>query len=1136
MKPSQNSNSIEHRLRVLRRRFYGNEALRGGILFLLLLTALGLGLVLTEGVAWLAAGIRTALLFVFALLLLTVLVLRVCIPLLRRSELLKPASDADLASLVGKAYPEVADKLTNLLQLKQLNSQESDLLAAAIARKTESLSVWPIQFTVTYKPTLRQLRWLAVPVGVAALVLMWQPEVLTGGTYRLAHFGERFAPPPPFEIGVENHPEVIVAGESAAIGIRTAGRVRPAELYLFVKEEGSGNYQRMLLDRTTSDAYSYTFQAPSRSFSYYIGNELHQSSTYGTTVVHRPAIKSFYVVVSPPAYSGLQAETLTTGAGSLQALKGSRVSWHLAFKQPVKGATLTPREGRVVPFELQDANQTAQAAAQLLQSLSYRFDLQAANGYRNSDSVYYSAEALPDRAPMVTVQQPGAEYLLPGSGFMPLNANVLDDFGFSALALEYQYLKTDDPTKRLDTVYTWRLPPNALLGQREAAVRLNINWLEAGLSPGDEFEYVLRAWDNDGVSGPKSGASAPQRVLYASKSTVLNRMEQQQTGITADLGALVRQSREVQREIESLRKQVLEGRNVTAEQRLQLQNLEQRQRELSEKMAETQRQLEKNLQMAKQNQLLSKQTEQKLKEIKDLAKPNTEQKQDPEFKEFMKQMRDRGTQVDKRQMQQQLKNLEKNAEALKQQAERVQELFKRWKAEQKLDKVLQQVRDAERRQNLLEQSTRNAKTKEDAQRIAQKQAEVQEQACEVGKELNQLEQLQKEAGSEKPEPMDSLRQELQQSQEEMQQGQQELQQNDRKKAAGKMQRAAKSLQQMANRLQQMQQDAEQEQQAENYEDLRVLLENLLKLSFDQEELRDAVAKTRANDPAFDKKAQAQFKIRNEMRMVDDSLTALAKRVSQLKVQVFIELNAINNTMDAAQEQFEQRNPARIVTYQHLAMKGLNTLAGMLAESLQNMQMSMKQGKGKKGKPNSRGMGMPALIEMQQGLNNALEQMQQNGEGDPQKLAEQAAQQEAIRKQLKEAYEQMQQEGGKGLGSHEKVMEEMETSEGQLRAAQLTQELLARQQRILSRMLDFEKSMREREMEEQRQSQSQQEELPTNPAAWKEDELRQRRVQEQLNRRRLQYTGYYQRLVDDYFNRLLREGAPVRTPAKQDGGR
>jgi hypothetical protein len=226
---------------------------------------------------------------------------------------------------------------------------------------------------------------------------------------------------------------------------------------------------------------------------------------------------------------------------------------------------------------------------------------------------------------------------------------------------------------------------------------------------------------------------------------------------------------------------------------------------------------------------------------------------------------------------------------------------------------------------------------------------------------------------------------------------------------------------------------------------------------------------------------------------------------------------------------DARQMGAVNVEQHNVMTGLNNLANMLTESLDQMQQQMMQmqGMGKACKmPKSQGMGMKQLGEMQQQLNQMMQQMlqQQGGEGEGDegkqaKLQEFAKQQEAIRKALKEAYEKMKQEGREGLGSLGKIAEDMQETEEQLKQKELTHEMMVRQRQILNRMLDFDKAMREQEYDKQRQGRKPGEFERTNPAELAPELLQERIRREQFNRNQFQYAPAYREMIEQYYKLL-----------------
>ena len=101
---------------------------------------------------------------------------------------------------------------------------------------------------------------------------------------------------------------------------------------------------------------------------------------------------------------------------------------------------------------------------------------------------------------------------------------------------------------------------------------------------------------------------------------------------------------------------------------------------------------------------------------------------------------------------------------------------------------------------------------------------------------------------------------------------------------------------LSQKLGSMQAMMESQNNVENLEDLRALLENLIQLSFDQEDVMEKLKKTNKNDPKYVSLTQVQKKLKDDSKIIEDSLFALSKRVIQLESIVNKEMTAINFNM------------------------------------------------------------------------------------------------------------------------------------------------------------------------------------------------------------------------------------------------
>jgi hypothetical protein len=239
-------------------------------------------------------------------------------PLTKLLNLSKPLSDTEVASLVRRHFPEIDDKLLNLLELRTFSGgSENALLAAAIQKKTEDLAPIPFARAINLGVNWRLARYLAIPLFLFLLLAIVMPDVLSNGTTRLLNYNQEFIPPPPFKILVENHPDELIAGQDFKLTAKVDGEELPKDLYLYIKKASENEFVHYPMDQLRTDEFAFEFNDIKENFNYKIGNEEVTSEVFGVEVLSRPAIRSFKVVVDYPGYTGMPDDTLADNIGDL---------------------------------------------------------------------------------------------------------------------------------------------------------------------------------------------------------------------------------------------------------------------------------------------------------------------------------------------------------------------------------------------------------------------------------------------------------------------------------------------------------------------------------------------------------------------------------------------------------------------------------------------------------------------------------------------------------------------------------------------------------------------------------------------------------------------------------------------------
>jgi hypothetical protein len=511
-----------------------------------------------------------------------------------------------------------------------------------------------------------------------------------------------------------------------------------------------------------------------------------------------------------------------------------------------------------------------------------------------------------------------------------------------------------------------------------------------------------------------------------------------------------------------------------------------------------------------------------------------------EMKKMMEELQKMMDKLDKNMLENELDQMELSNKDLEKELDRSLELFKQMEFEMKLDEVKNKLEKMAKDQKQLSEDTKNKKNSND--QLNKKQEELNKEFDKVKKDLDELSKMDKEL--ENPNGMENTKQEQEEISQEMQNSSEQLKNNKNKKSSESQKNAAKKMEEMAQKMASMQQDAQNS--GEDMDALRQLLDNLLHLSFEQEDLMEKYKKTNSKSPEYVAITQKQKKLKDDAKMIEDSLFALSKRVVQLESTINKEISLINNYMDKTIGFMAERQTPMAATSQQYVMTSINNLALLFDEALQQMQAQMrsqqKPGEGSCNKPGGNGKpkpGMTGIKKMQEQLSQQLEQMkkameegnkpgkgkkpgEQKGQGQGQgngsggmseSLAKMAAQQAKIREELNKL---KQNGGGAGLNGMSKLMEENETD---IVNKRITQQTINRQQEILTRLLESEKAEKEREWDDKRESKEGSNKEENNPELYFDYTQEKQKEVDLIKTTPPNLNSFYKKKVTQYFQNI-----------------
>lgn len=1064
------------------RKYYKNKLLRGLLLAIALLLVLYIVMVVLEHFSYFSIAVRTFLFWLFIAALVAICTYYIFLPLSKMFRLGKCISYDDAARIIGLHFPEVSDKLLNLLQLQQMNSDaDNELLNASIDQKTALLSPIPFLNAINLKQNIKYVKYAAIPLLIIALCLIVAPSFITEPSRRIINHSTYYEKPAPFVFVIENDSLTASQKEDFTVRLAVEGEEIPNEVAIFV--DGI-SYQMQKGDNTH---FSYIFRNLQRSHTLQFSAAGVVTRPYELEVMPRPAIASFQTLLSYPAYTGREPETLV-GEGDITLPKGTRIEWIFSARDADSLLFIVDSLSSTIPFS---SSGRARFQRRAVSSFAYSF---LAVGSRSvSDTLSYSISVIEDAFPMIAVMQM-TDSAMPDRHFF--RGQIKDDYGFSRLEFVVESSNAKDSAVSVERQLI------AISSDASQEFNYSTDFSNLQLNPGDHIKYYFEVWDNDAVNGIKSSKSQTFEIQIPTEEEIDDILRSSTSDINRAAETSISDLKKLQEEINDLMRRLVDKKELSWQDKKQLEELKKKHEEVKQHLDQMRQQMQDNQRLEEKFRDQSEQLMEKQQELERLF----DQVMNDEIKEMMKEMDKLMNEMDKQKVQEQLENMKIKNEDLEKQLDQNIELMKRLDLEKRVEQAVQKADELAKKQEELSQKQQD---KNDA---LQQQKNLSEQFQQLQKDIDQIKKDYKNLDN----PSDfktneQLQKEIEQSQ---QDAENKLQKGKQKDASKSQKQAADDLKKLAEQLAESQMDLEQEDLVEDSEQIRQLLKKLVTLSFNQESLISLLNSVSIQDPKYQHIIRDQNLLKDDFRNVEDSLRELAKRQIAVAAAVGKELSSVNSNIAKSLSYLLQYNQSIYTNFRNTtatksmqySMTSLNNLALLLAESLDQMQNQMRQNQQQK-KQNSSckrpGMKMmsnqscsnpgkkpspKSMRQMQEELNKQMEalkkELDKQGKDKSNRtqigkhntmsseFAKMAAQQEQIRRMMQEYGQDMKERsGGNSKLSKEidEMMRQMEQTETDLVNRTITRQTIQRQQQIMTRLLQHEKAELQQEKEERRQS-------------------------------------------------------------------
>ncbi len=1094
------------------RKYYTNQMLRG----LLITTAVSVGLFVLyafiESQLYLSTTGRKLLFFSYLTVFLAVLVGGVIIPVSKYFRLGRVIGHDEAAKIIGKHFGNVEDKLLNILQLKSsLSATDNSLVMASIDQKAESIRLVPFSNAIDLGHNRKYLKYALPPVLALLFILFAAPSLITDSTYRIINNGREFERPAPFDIEIEESSLEIVQYDNFALDVKVVGEQLPSELFIKVDD------YEYRLTKDALDKFSYQFNNVRKDTPFEVYSGRATSGTKVLKVLAKPKMLNFDVRLTFPSHTSRKPESLSN-IGDLSVPEGTKVQWTFSTK------STDEMRMRFEKAEVIDLDMSGSAKflyeKRIMTDENYAV-LLSNKWVDKGDSLQFFIRANRDEIPSIDVEYLQDSFETNIYYFVGIAS---DDYGLTKLQFKYDRVDANGQILKSGSVPV----PFTISRQTEYQYVLDINDYE--LAPGEKLNYYFEVYDNDSVRGSKSNKT--NMMSHRIKSLDELKMDEQENEeeIKDKLQSAIEESKEVKEELKKLKEKLLQKQAPDWQDKKQLEKLMERQRQIQEKLNQAKVANEKNLQNQKELNLTPE-----LMEKQERLQELFEETVNEEMKQLMEQIQQLMQELNKEQTIQSMENVEMNEEKLQKEMERLAELYKQLEVEKEMNESVQELEKlAEKLEKLSEETKKTNEEEKPSEDLLNEHNEIEEKFDDLKEKMKDLKKKNEELEFPKPIPQDAPEQQEEVSKD-LKEGEKQLEQQQNSKASESQKKAADKMKKMAGDMQQQMQSGQQEQMNEDIKTLRQLLENLVGLSFTQEDLVNNINRATINTPRYVSLVKDQKKIQDDFKIVEDTLQALSKRQPQIETFVLEKVTDIKSYLKSSLYELEERKKPEANQEQRSTMKNLNDLALMLSEAMEQMQQQMAgmmsgnqmcQNPGQNTEGGKSGeVPMDKLTEGQEKMSEDLKEMidkLKSGQGNSSKdFAEAAARQAALRKAL-EDLRKSQQEQGQGFDDQlQQIIDEMNKQEIDLVNKRLDTELLKRQQDIMTRLLEADRAQREREYDDQRQSESGLQIKRALPPSLEQYLKERKAVLEQYKYVSPELKPYYRTLVDEYYKNLKR---------------
>ena len=956
-----------------------------------------------------------------------------------------------IAKELGEKFTSIKDQLLNVLQINNINEDKNrDLKKIA----TDNMYI-RIQELHDNNFTLKRPKYIPkvfILISLFFILLILSPSY-KDASYRLIHYKKKFNPPQPFILTNLSENITVLSGDTITINIAGTGDIPDSINFHWI--ENNIKYWEKISHK--KEIYNIEFNNIKSEIIYWAELKSHKLfsrwdviSTNKDTVSikYRPKLDNIEFKISPPEYTNIEpfSESLKN-INQLNIIKGSQISIEGEVNKKLTSAwILNKNNNERIKLEIDNNSfyKNILFDNDFLFSIYYLDDEFIPN--LNPKQYYFICKY--DIPPIISIQSPSTEFNIDETMIIPIVSNLIDDFGLSQIYIEYEIISEDFPTLN-QPLSTYMIKDQI----NKKSYNLDINWdiKNLPISMGDELHFKIVAMDNNNITGNQKSISNTLIGKFPSLENLFLEIEEIEDNTSDILDEIESSIEEISDFTENIKRDLLKSEKTTWDQKEKLDDSFEEINEISSKIQEIQENINTILEKADNNQLFDNELINKFEKFQELISNIMSN----ELLESIEKLQEAIQNLDMEDVTKALENFDFNVEQFEQQLDRYIEMFETAMAEQKLNELSEHMENMIDKQiDFIEDVNNN---QDDY--VLERKSIKQENRFSDFKEL--LEETSKTIKSSSTEISDQISN-LSNDMITLETDNLLHQQTQNTQNRSNNNKVKDNLEDIQNIVNSIKDEFQNELSKKLTKEFIRIIDNLITISNQQEKLILQSKDLRSNSPHIQKINKNQFNIDRQFNQITKQLMDLSNTTFFVNPKINRLIGKLKSTISKIISNFEQKNISKAKNNQKESLGHINEITYLLLLSMEEMQASNAASGFEKF--------MASLEEMsqsQEGVNQGTMQLGSMGMMQQQSIMQQLMQQQAqLKQQLSDLISDNPGEQTGGLSKAEQEMEEVIEA---FKLNNINKKTIERQQSILSKMLDSQKSLKQRDFSNKRNS-------------------------------------------------------------------